>query len=180
MKLKDVIKSKNEIWKDIQGYEGLYQISNLGRIKSLYKRGNRPPLIIRQPIKRGYYQVGLRNKRTRKFFQVHRLVAQAFIPNPENLPQINHKDENKLNNVVENLEWCSVSYNNAYGTRLSRVAEKTGKPVMQYTLDGEFIKEYPSLSEAARQTKSRLSGISMCCAKKYSNSNGYLWIYKNQ
>ena len=111
---------KKELWKDIPEYEGLYQVSNYGRIKSLHNyrgKGN----IIKPKIKNNYYQIGLRKNNIRKWFSIHRLVAENFILNSQNLPQVNHKDENKLNNYVDNLEWCTVLYNNTYGTRIDKV-----------------------------------------------------------
>ena len=151
-----------EIWKDIKGYEGLYLISNLGNIKSLhnYRRGN----IIKPKLKKGYYQVGLRKNNIRKWYAVHRLVALTFIPNPNNLPCVNHKDENKLNNNINNLEWCTVYYNNCYGSRLKRVAvnNKLRKPIIQYDLNGNFIKEYMSIAEASRQCNISVSNIYFC------------------
>ena len=118
-----------EIWKDIKGYEGLYQVSNLGRVKSLgrwvYKeyRGKRwqGEKILKQiKNKFGYLRVYLYKNRKAKCYAIHRLVAQVFIPNPYNLPQVNHKDEDKSNNRVDNLEWCTSFYNNEYGTRKKR------------------------------------------------------------
>lgn len=106
-----------EIWKDIEGYEGLYQISNLGRIKSLGNKSNHKNekiISISSKSFSGYWVIGLCKNGKRKGYIVHRLVAKAFIPNPNNYPQINHKDENKLNNWVDNLEWCTQSYNAKY------------------------------------------------------------------
>lgn len=166
-----------EIFKDIKDYEGIYQISNLGRIKSLhnYRKNN----ILKPKIKKGYYQIGLRKDNKRKWYSVHRLVAQTFLPNENNLPQVNHRDENKLNNNVNNLEWCSVSYNNCYGTRIKRVKEKTSKKVLQYDLKGNFIKEYKSLSEATKINNIKsISNISLCCKGKYKQVKGYIWKYK--
>ena len=109
-----------EIWENIRGYEGLYQVSNYGRIKSLHKNGK----IINGYIDgKGYMHVALSKNGKKKWFRIHRLVAQAFIPNHDNLPIINHKDENKLNNRVDNLEWCTTKYNNCYGTRVKRVSK---------------------------------------------------------
>lgn len=104
-------KNIQEIWKDISGYEGLYQVSNLGRIKSLKGYYHRKEKILKSGIRNGYYVINLSKKRERKSYQVHRLVAQAFIPNPDNYLIINHKDENPLNNYVGNLEWCSQKHN---------------------------------------------------------------------
>ena len=170
-----------EIWKDIPGYETLYQVSNLGNIRSLHNYGGKYN-ILRQQIKRGYYQVGLRKNGIRKWHQVHRLVAGAFLCNKDNLPQVNHKNENKLDNRVENLEWCSVSYNNTYGTRIEKVKNKISKPVIQFSLDGKYIKEYPSLCDAARTVNSSAGNIYSCCNKKpnYKQVKGYIWRYKSE
>lgn len=106
-----------EEWKEVPGYEGLYEVSNTGNVRSLIKNK-----IIKGFINRcGYRLVGLTKNGIFKRFQVHRLVAQAFIPNPDNLPQINHKDENPSNNMVDNLEWCDATYNINYGARTDRV-----------------------------------------------------------
>ena len=109
-----------EIWKDIEGYEGLYQISNLGRVWSVRKEIYRKPTIVS-----GYYGVSLTKDGQFDIFTIHRLVAKAFIPNPLNLPQVNHKDENKLNNRVDNLEWCTAKYNSNYGSRNSKIGDKS-------------------------------------------------------
>lgn len=117
-----------EIWKDIKGYEGLYQISNYGNVKSLERviEDNKGSYIKKEKIltptinNRGYYHIGLRNNSKTKYYYVHRLVAEAFIPNPNNYPIINHKDEDKTNNKVDNLEWCTPKYNANYGTAIQR------------------------------------------------------------
>ncbi len=170
---------KKEIWKDIVGYEGLYQVSNLGRVKSLYNYKRNGTNILTPRLKKGYYTVGLRKNGKRNWRGVHRLIAQAFIPNPNNYPCVNHKDENKLNNVLENLEWCTIKYNNCYGTRIERVTEKTGKKVLQFDLKGNYIREYKSLEEAARMNNIKSIGnISVCCQGKYKQAGGYIWKYK--
>lgn len=115
-----------EIWKDIEEYEGLYQISNLGRVKSFPRKGThttKERIIKFAKSNKGYLIAILKNNDVQKAFSVHRLVAKAFIPNPNNLPQVNHKDENKENNNVNNLEWCDNWYNSHYGTRLHRIAK---------------------------------------------------------
>lgn len=119
---------EQEIWKNIKNYEGLYKISNLGRVKSLPKyagRSYRKEKILKTYLdKNGYVKVILcKNNRTR-FLSIHRLLAEAFIPNPNDYPQINHKDENKQNNSLNNLEWCTCKYNINYGTRTKRDVEK--------------------------------------------------------
>ena len=115
-----------EEWRDIKGYEGKYQVSNLGRVKSLKdSHGNyREKILSNTPTKDGYLTVGLYKKGKSKPYKVHRLVAEAFIENTNNHPIINHKDENKQNNRVDNLEWCTYQYNNTYGTRTKRQSEK--------------------------------------------------------
>ena len=109
---------ETEVWRDIKGYEGLYQVSNLGNVKSL-NYGNRGKEQIMKPtlLSTGYFQAILTKNKIHKKYSVHRLVADAFLSNPDNLPCINHKDENPSNNVVENLEWCTYSYNVRYGNR---------------------------------------------------------------
>lgn len=167
---------KNEVWKDIPGYERLYLVSNLGRIKSLYNY--RKYNILTPKIVRGYYQIGLRKNGVRKWKQVHRLVAQAFIENIDNLPQVNHKDENKLNNNVDNLEWCSVSYNNTYGSRIKKVREKVSIPVIKYDILGNYITEYESISEAGRKNNVSPSNICKCVKGAYKQVKGYVYSYK--
>ena len=122
--------TEEEIWCPIRGYEGIYEVSDQGRVKSIGYGKER----ILRPVRNnnGYLLVGLRKNREQKWYLVHRLVAQAFIPNPDNLPQVNHKDENKTNNSVQNLEWCDRKYNCNYGTRNQRIS----KPVLQFTKDG--------------------------------------------
>ena len=113
-----------EIWKDILGYEGLYQVSNYGRIKSFnYRNTGKEKMLSLKPNKNGYIRIGLTKDGKRKMFQVHQLVAQTFLENPNNYSQINHKDENKINNNAENLEWCTPKYNSNYGTRNERASK---------------------------------------------------------
>ena len=172
----------SEIWKDIAGYEGLYQVSDKGRVRSL-KYGKERILKPRN-IGQGYLQVILCKNREMKQYYVHRLTAQTFIHNPNNLPQVNHKDEVKTNNSVENLEWCDRKYNNNYGTRNQRIAEKNtngkrSKPVIQFTKSGEFIKEYKSLMDVQRNLGYSQGNISGCCNGKRKSANGFFWKYKD-
>ena len=112
---------QKEVWKDIPGYETLYQVSNFGQVKSLNYRRSGKERILKQGLEyQGYYRVCLRKNNKNNWFLVHRLVATAFIPNHDNLPCVNHKDENKDNNHVDNLEWCTYQYNNNYGTLKER------------------------------------------------------------
>lgn len=171
-----------EIWKDIEGYEGLYQVSNMGRVRSLTRN-----IILKNQIARsGYKRIQLyKNNKGYKHFQIHRLVANAFIPNPDNLPQVNHKDENKANNRVDNLEWCDSKYNINYGTGkkrrgLSNTNGKCSKPVLQYTLEGIFIKEWKSTMDVERNLGFAHTHISECCRGEQAYGYGYLWKYKNE
>ena len=139
----------NEIWKDIEGYEGLYQVSNLGRVKNI----KRSRLLKPCPDTNGYLRVDLFKNSKMSHKRVHRLVAKAFIPNPNNHPVVNHKDADKSNNDVSNLEWCTMKYNNSYGTRLERIslAERVNlvncKPVRNL-ITGE---EFNSIKETAQR-----------------------------
>lgn len=169
---------KKEIYKDIPNYEGLYQISNLGNVKSLQNYGNQKERIMKLSIKRGYYEVGLRKNGIKKYYLVHRLVAQTFLDNSNNLPQVNHKDENKLNNYVDNLEWCTASYNNTYGTRLEKVSStnKLKKKVIQYDINGNKLNTFNSIASASRETNTNITGISNCINNKQKTANNYIWV----
>lgn len=163
-----------EIWKDIEGYEGLYQVSNLGRVKSLGNGGsNSKERILKQLNKNGYFGVCLCKEGKPKGFDIHRLVASEFIPNPDNLPMVNHKDECKTNNRVDNLEWCSAKYNNNYGTRIQRITEKKSKQVLCV----ETGKTYPSLRQAERELGISHNNISAVCLGKYKTCGGFHWRY---
>ena len=160
-----------EYWKPVVGYEGLYMVSNWGRVKSIKFGKER----ILKPVTNssGYLLVGLYKNNIEKKYSVHRLVAEAFIPNPYNLPQVNHRDENKLNNNVDNLEWCTNEYNINYGTR----TERYSKSVLQYTLDGEFVGEWPSTRECGRNGFNQGS-VSACCRGELKTHKGFIWRYK--
>lgn len=177
----------SEVWKDIEGYEGLYQVSSLGNIRSL-DRYVKHKLIkgrnMRLKVCCGYLRVGLRQVNIgQKTFLIHRLVAQAFIPNPDKLPQVNHKDENKENNCVDNLEWCTATYNINYGTRNKKCGDwqkqnsKLKKAICQYTLDGQFVAEFPSISEAERQLGLFSGSIIKSCKAQTKSAGGYIWRY---
>lgn len=116
------IRYMQEIWKDIEGYEGLYQVSNYGRIKSLdYRHKGIPKIMVSGKQNNGYMNVGLWKDRQKTTYYIHRLVAKAFLPNPDGLPEVNHIDECLSNNMVTNLEWCTSEYNANYGTRNERM-----------------------------------------------------------
>lgn len=129
--------------------------------------------------KGGYLQVRLYKNGKSKTYRVHRLVAEAFIPNPENLPCVNHKDENKTNNNVENLEWCSVEYNNSYGTRSKRIGKTMSKTVLQLRKDGSLVRVWPSTIEVQRQLGYGIGNISNCCNGKNHSAYGFKWSYTN-
>ena len=159
-----------EIWKDIEGYEG-YQISNMGNVKSL-KFGKEKILKLIKDKSNGYLRVGLYKEGKLKNHYVHRLVAEAFIENHNNFREINHRDEDKANNCVSNLEWCDRKYNINYGTR----TEKTSKRVLCL----ETNKIYPSLKEVQRQTGFAKSNISNACNGKLKQTYGFHWSFLDQ
>lgn len=175
-----------EIWKDVVGYEGLYQVSSKGRIKSLCRnRRNGRCIITRKerlltqtPKREGYLGVVLRHFKNPKGYYVHRLVAIAFIPNPNNLPFINHKDEDKTNNCVDNLEWCDRIYNNSYGTHNKRVGKSHEKAIQQFDMNGNLISEFNSCKEAAENLGFLSSSISHCACGHVKSLYGFKFIYK--
>lgn len=180
-----------EIWKDIKGYEGLYQISNFGRVKSLdhLKRWGAKTIlhkgkILKQQIIKtnGYFSVALSKKSKAKRYLVHRLVAQAFVENLKNYNVINHKDENKLNNNATNLEWCSYNYNNNYGNHGQKISEtrnfNKNKKVYQYDLNGNLINIFKSSLEAKRFFKIKNNSITRCCRNLQKTAGGFIWKYK--
>lgn len=126
---------------------------------------------------RGYHYVSLYKDGRQKSSTVHRLVAKAFVPNPMDLPMVNHKNEDKTDNRADNLEFCTQSYNNNYGTRNERAAKANSKPVLQYDKSGNLVKEWPSVSEVERQTGWFNTCISACCLGKRKSAYGFVWRY---
>jgi len=175
-----------EVWKDIAGYEGLYQVSNQGNVRSLdrvsaHSLSGKITLKgkdVAKSFNGRYLFVNLTKEGKTKRLLIHRLVAEAFIPNQNGLPCVNHKDENKKNNVVGNLEWCTNQYNSNYGTCIERSREKKEKKVCQYDLNGNFIKEWKSLAEAERIGGFDHRGISRCATGQRKKAYGYIWRYK--
>ena len=168
----------NEVWKDIKGFEGLYQVSNMGRVKSLnYNRTGKEKILSPGKDGVGYLFVDLRREGSRKLHYIHRLVLMAFSPveNIENL-EVNHLDEDKTNNRIDNLEWCDRSYNINHGTRNVRVAEKNSIPIVQLSLDGKYIRSWESSMAAARGGYNQ-GNINSCCKGKLKTHKGYRWMY---
>ena len=183
-----MIKANIELWKDVKDYEGLYQVSTLGRVRSLDKYVNTKNRNVDKVLKRGkilkptynqdgYLTVSLYKDGKGTRFLVHRLVAEAFISNPLNLPVINHKDEVKDNNHPYNLEWCTDEYNKNYGTAIKRSAEKRSKKVYQYDLQGNLINVWASTMDCDRNGYDHRT-ISACCLGKLKTHQNFIWSYK--
>lgn len=164
------------IWKDIDNFPG-YQISSLGRVKSLNYHNTNKENILKPDTSGRYARITLSKNGRIERFMIHRLVAEAFLENPENLPVVNHKDENSFNNCVDNLEWCTVQYNNSYGSKVERMRQKLNIPVVQLTLDGELIKQFASITEAANETDYCKSDICRNCKDKSKTCHGFKFKY---
>jgi len=204
-----MIESEIEIWKDVPGYKGLYQVSNFGVIKSLPRNGTLGGILVGSVSKQGYKHVLLYSKNTRKDWRINRIVALSFIPNPHNLKQVNHKDEDKLNNSADNLEWCTAKYNVNYGTLPQRKSElrkgfrytltskkkmsesqkriaKRGelspyaKKVYQYDKNGNFIQEWGSLSDIERELGYPHGNIGKVTRGDIKSAYGFLWRYDKE
>lgn len=196
-----------ETWKQVKGYEGMYEISNLGRLKSVerkVKNKNGYRLIkekMLKPIKnnKGYYCYGLRNKTGLKMILLHRLLGEHFLDNKNNYPCINHKDGNKLNNHIDNLEWCCYKHNinEAYRLGLNDYTyhdnfkhdywkgkygkeHNCSKPIFQYDKNGNFIKEWESITKASDETNINYCSISNNCRGKQKSAGGFVWMFKEE
>lgn len=184
-----------EIWKDIKGYEGRYKVSNLGNVKSLL--GKKERILKSLNHTEGYYKVILYKENIAKNKCIHRLVAEAFIDNPQNKKDINHKDGNKHNNNVSNLEWCTRKENviHAWKLGLAKVTirqkenykrmvkirtKKMSIQVCQYDLMGNYIKTWESMNEAGRKLHILPSNICSCCKGKLNKTGGYIWRYADE
>lgn len=185
----------SEVWRPIEGYEGIYEVSSYGRVRSMerdvsfYINGTlvthpKPSVIRKTKMERkGYLRLNLCKDGVKKFYSVHRLVAKAFIPNPHNLPQVNHKDENKLNNHVDNLEWCTCEENAKYGTRNERIYRNGGgsrhKAIGKYDEHGKLIATYESIRKAAIANKVSPSAVSLSAHKipKAERVFGYFYRF---
>ena len=178
-----------EEWRDVPNYEGIYQVSNLGRVRSLdrevvYKNGRRhiyKGKILRLSLNcQGYQKAMLSVNGVHSTPRICRLVAEVFIPNPLGLPQVNHKDEVKTNDCVDNLEWCTAKYNVNYGHRGEKCSDKTSIPVVQMDMSGNVIREWKSAKEAELATGIDHSHIARCCRGKLGQTGGFKWKYKNK
>ena len=158
----------------IPGYEGLYMVSNFGRVKNC-RTGK---LMELKTYESGYVYVHLRNKEISVYPLVHILVAQAFLENPKNKPEVHHIDRDRTNNCVENLMWVTRKEHAAlHKDKYDRIADMFSIPVYQYTLDGEFVREWKSTAEIQRQLGYHHGNIWACCNGVYASSNGYQWSY---
>ena len=186
-----------ENWKDIKGYEGFYQISDYGNVRSLerdvycqdgtFHHHVEEKILVSCVNGRGYANVNLYKNGKRKNILIHRLVALAFIPNPENKPMINHKDENPLNNCVDNLEWCTASYNNIYGTRIERQRQtlkdscKSGKiKQVKKVFCEELNKTFVHAKSAQEELGINGNSIRQVCRGKRKTAGGFHWRYANE
>ena len=171
-----------EVWRDVKGYEGLYQVSNMGRVKSLGRK-DRFGRVIKERIlepavtHNGYLRVGLRVDGKQKMLRVHRLVCEAFHENPDNKSEVNHVNEDKTDNRACNLEWSTRTENCNHGSRNERVAKALSKPIGQFSLDGKLIKVWQSACEARRQTGFDQGYVGAVARGKFKQAYGYIWKY---
>lgn len=170
-----------EQWKEIAGYNGYYEVSDLGNVRSLPRRLTdgrmyKGCMLVQKTARNGYKQVHLSKGNMARWISVHRLVADAFVPNPNNLPQVNHIDENKQNNCASNLSWVSASENCKYGNRNATMVQQ--RSVCVVATDGCMEYQFNSIQEAARELHISAGHISQCCNGKRKTAGGYFWFHK--
>ena len=174
-----------ETWKDIPGYEGFYQASNLGRFRSLdcerttkngFQKVHRGHILHTYIANDDYLMINLTDNKGRKAFKAHRIIASLFVPNPLNLQIVNHKNENKHDNRADNLEWCTNRYNLRYGSTQKKRIEKIGWRVRQFTIDGKYIQTFVSMRAASRILGIPMSGIYDNCYGKKKSYKGYIFV----
>jgi hypothetical protein len=195
--------NQEEIWKDVPGYEGMYQVSNLGRVKSLKRiversswrktLGVREKILYTYQNKKGYLSTGLSKNNKKRVCLVHRLVAIAFIPNPDNKPEVNHKNLIKDCNVVSNLEWCTALENSRHVRSLKEIRpsrywkgklgkdHNCSKPVVQISKSGDIVATYGSAKEASRITNINSAHIGLVCNGNTvrKSAGGFKWRFAN-
>ena len=182
---------KNEVWKDVPNYEGIYKASNFGRIKmvkrtlidSLGKKINKKEHILKPRTGNRYYMIALYKNGKREDLLLHRVIAQTFIPNPENKPFVNHKDENCFNNCSDNLMWCTQKENMNWGTINERMSKnsKSKRKVNQYDMDGNYIKTWDCMTDFYKSKGLKLkTGIIECCKGRRQSHMGYKWKYADE
>lgn len=176
----------HEDWRSVEGFEGLYEVSNYGRVRSVdhYVKCNSGRRLVKGRLLKvcdrgnGYAFVTMGKDGKQYNVSVHIVVAKAFIPNPNNLPCVNHKDENPRNNCVDNLEWCTYGYNLSYNDLAKRKAVDKRLPILQYSKDGKFIKEWSHAREAAEELGLNKRAIYNCCQGRTKTSGGFIWKRK--
>ena len=162
-----------ETFVKIEGFEN-YEVSNLGKVRNIKSGRTLKPKLNRG----GYLMYGLYENNKQKFLLLHRIIATAFIDNPEEKPQVNHIDENKTNNDLSNLEWCTARENAIHGTRIKRFSEKNFKKVIQLDLNDNVLNEFESIKQAGQETGVSRSNISSCCNGKLKSAGGFKWVKK--
>lgn len=182
---------EGEEWRSVVGYEGIYEVSNLGRVKRLKRNPERGKSIMRERMlsaykdKDGYLSVNLSKNSLQKPHRLHRVVLSAFTPNPNKLPLVNHKNGVRDDNRLENLEWCDAKYNNSYGDAIEKRKKaqflyfNKSIKVLQYTMNGDFVNGYYTTKDASRKTGISATDINYCLNKKANRAGEFQWIYKN-
>ena len=167
-----------EVWKDVPGYEGIFKVSNLERVKSQKRNGTIGGYLVGWTNRLGYTRLLLRHNNIKKYVFIHRLVASVFIPNPLNLPQVNHKDEISSHNWADNLEWCTAKYNTNYGNGIKKRSLSRYKKVYQYDKAGRLIKTWNSGTEVQQKMGFLQGKIGEVANGKRKSAYGFIWSYE--